>query len=185
MNDTFAHSNEPASSAAELAERSHEQNPNFYEIETELKEALALAETATDADVQLIVQSYLTAADYKRDRMTAVIRRLEAEQEICEQEIRRFRARKDAVNNAERRLKGYVIAVMQSIGETKLKGNTSTLTIQRSPAHVEILEPTLIPAEYKIIRYEIDRIKLRGDLKHGKEVPGAELVDNQVYLRIR
>jgi len=185
MNDTFAHSNESVSSAGELAEQPHERNPNFFEIESELKEALALAETATDADVQLIVKAYLTAAADKRDRMTAVIRRLKAEQEICEQEIRRFRARKEAVGHAEQRLTGYVIAVMQSIGETKLKGATSTLTLQHNPASIEITDSTLIPAEYKIIRYEIDRIKLRGDLKDGKPVPGAELVDNQVHLRIR
>lgn len=185
MSENSKHSSESGNSGGELAGQSHERNPNFYEIETELKEALALAETATDFDVEEIVKAYLTAAAGKRDRMATVIRRLEAEQEICEQEIRRLRARKDVLGNAEQRIRRYVIAVMQSIGETKLKGETCTLAIQKNPASVEILDSTLIPAEYKIIRHEIDRIRLRNALKDGKDIPGASLRDDQLSLRIR
>lgn len=68
----------------------------------------------------------------------------------------------------------------------KVQGNLFTVTIQKNPQSVNILNEDLIPEKFKITKTttSIDRRELLAALKEGQAVEGAEIKQTE-SLRIR
>ena len=91
----------------------------------------------------------------------------------------RLQSRIDAHRNAIRRA--------MEVGEIKsLQTPSGTLSLRNTPRGLEILDEWLIPHEYFVPKDpELDRKKLKDDLKNGKEIPGCVLDNGSVTLSIR
>lgn len=100
----------------------------------------------------------------KVDGIYEVISRMKSEQDRLKSEIDNFTAKKKALENAEQRLKDYVVFAMDQDGNVKLQGNRYTLQMQSrelikvkpftslsTTQYVELntLSPGVVKREYK------------------------------------
>ncbi|MEM5769208.1 MAG: siphovirus Gp157 family protein, partial [Bacillota bacterium] len=69
-------------------------------------------------------------------------------------------------------------------GIDKVKTPAFTVSLQKSPAAVQISDSTMIPAEFTIVKYDLDKKRIGEALKAGQEIPGAMLTQGR-HLRIR
>jgi hypothetical protein len=68
----------------------------------------------------------------KTDSFTAVVRRLETEAALCNQEVARYRARQASIENARVNLKAYALRVMQDQDIQSIKTPLTTLRRQKN-----------------------------------------------------
>lgn len=165
---------------------------SLWDHERRLHEALdELAEAEREgrdpADAMLaIVRDYTLTAAEKRDRMTAFLVECDTRAAMYAGEIERLKARKSALENAAGRLRGYIVSVMQAFGSRKLEGLTSTLTLQKNPARVEVSGP--VPGEYERVipeQREPDKVAIKRALQKGEAIPNCRLVEGDERLVIR
>src|ERR1043166_3284148 len=116
--------------------------PSLMESEHDLMQALmAIAEAedegreVTDSEMLAVRQATLGTLQ-KRDALAFFLREIEYKSELYEAEIDRMKARKSALDNAGRRLKGYIMLVMGQVGVKSLEGQTSKMVLQRNPPSV-------------------------------------------------
>lgn len=114
--------------------------------------------------------------------VAAVIKTLEYWQESIETEIGRLEAiRKRAIKGKEL-LKNRLSEAMQQFGIERIFTNTMTVSL-RAADSVEITDERLIPAEYlDPVPPKVSKLRIKGDIKAGMDVPGAELVTKKHLL---
>lgn len=135
------------------------------------------------------VNEYALAAAEKRDATAAVLRRLDAEIEYADAEIKRLQALKHSREANAARLRGMILTVMREHGVEKIRGNTTTFSVVQNPPSVEVDDTCgALPQEFvRVIpaSEEPDKVKIREALKSGQTVPGARLVQGSYRLVIR
>lgn len=100
----------------------------------------------------------------------------------------RLKAKRQAAENRVTRLKSLMKLVMDTAGEKKLPCGTFTVSIQKNPESVVMDEQYIenIPEAYlKIKEPEIDRVKLKVDLKAGVNLEGIAHLEQTESVRIR
>jgi len=122
----------------------------------------------------------------KAESICKVIKSIELEAKGIKEEEKRLSDRRKALENNVKNLKEYLDGSMKSAGIKKIKGNIFTLSIQKNPLSVNILDKNSIPSLYKeeIISIKIDKAAIKEILKNGEGVPGARLEQGE-SLRIR
>lgn len=125
-----------------------------------------------------------------RDKVEGIgkwIRNLAAREAGLKQELDRLTARKQAVDNLQKRLKEYVKQCMEIAGEKKLEYDSFTIAIQKNPPSVDIQNEGTLQGKYiTIIPEQLvpDKKAIIADLKAGVEVEGCALTQG-THLRIR
>lgn len=106
--------------------------------------------------------------------------------EAIDTQIKRLQAMKKAKENNLKRFKDYVKSNMEKLNLPKIQTELGTINIVKSKATVEISNEDKIPAKYKTIKQEIsiDKNAIAKDIKDGKEVKGATLIEDNTYLKI-
>lgn len=100
----------------------------------------------------------------------------------------RLKARRKAMENTRDRMKVVMQTAMETAGEKKIKGQIFTISIQANPESVVLDESYIenIPPEYlKVKDPEIDKAKLKEDLKNGVNLEGIAHLEQNYGLRIR
>jgi hypothetical protein len=90
----------------------------------------------------------------KTDAIAAVLRRMEAEEQLIKSEEARLHGRRKTLESAGKWLRGYVLSVMQRNGVKQLKTTTNTLFPRGSEA-VVILDEAKVPPQYKRVTVTI------------------------------
>jgi hypothetical protein len=140
-----------------------------------------------DADLQVIqdtLEAIEGAIEDKVHSTAALVRTIDATADMVDAEIERLRKRRDALNNRAQSIKVYIQQQLEKAGIDKVKTPAFTVGLQNSPAAVQINDPAAIPAEFQIIKYDIDKKRISETLKAGGIVPGAILTQGR-HLRIR
>ena len=104
------------------------------------------------------------------------------------EEEARLKAKRQAAENRVTRLKSLMKLVMDTAGEKKLPCGTFTVSIQKNPESVVMDEQYIenIPEAYlKIKEPEIDKAKLKEDLKAGVVLEGIAHLEQTESVRIR
>lgn len=126
---------------------------------------------------------------YKAEAYAKFILKLESESEQAAAEIKRIQALKKAKENTVLRLRESLLAALMVFTEEDAKGirryetPLAKLSTRKSQA-VEVLDETVLPAEFWVIKKEVSKSTISQAIKDGAEVPGAQLKDN-VSLSIR
>jgi hypothetical protein len=192
-----------------------EQKVTLYDIEAGLAEAAAaldetlelLEQSPDDAelkaradDLGAVCGTYLTEAPAKRDRVAAFIQAVEAQIELCKAEKARINARQQQIERMLEGLKNHFVVVMHVLGTRKLEGNTSVLSLRKSPDKLEISSTDDIPAQFLTIEPpppqpppKVDRAALAKYIKElkkdpwetGDPVPGVHIVPGGDTLQVR
>ena len=126
---------------------------------------------------------------HKAEAYAKFILKLESEAEQAAAEIKRIQALKKAKENTVARLKETLLAALMVFTEEDAKGirryetPLAKLSTRKSQA-VEVLDETILPAEFWVIKKEVSKSTISQAIKDGEEVPGAQLKEN-VSLSIR
>lgn len=141
----------------------------------------------TQEEIQEQGNDLALALKNKSTSIIGYVRNSELMSEAIKNEIDRLTAMKKAVDNRIDKFKEYVKENMQHLEIDKIETELGTLSIAKNPASVEIYDETLITDEYKKekITISIDKTAIKNDLKLGKEVQGARLVEDKTSLRIK
>ena len=156
----------------------------LYELTAQWANLLELAEQVEPEALKDTLDSIEDAFDDKVENTAKVIKSLEADVESIENEVRRLTARKSALKNNVVNLKQYLQDEMEKVGKTKVKGSLFNVGIQNNPPSLRLAE------EFENQRYLVevipkyDKKAILADLKAGKEIDGAEVVQGR-SLRIR
>ena len=125
----------------------------------------------------------------KAEAYAKFILKLESEAEQAAAEIKRIQALKKAKENTVARLKETLLAALMVFIEEDAKGirryetPLAKLSTRKSQA-VEVLDETILPSEFWVIKKEVIKSSISQAIKDGAEVPGAQLKDN-ISLSIR
>ena len=116
------------------------------------------------------------------------IRQMESDINGIDTETKRLQDRKAVLKNTIERCKNVMQMAMETAGEKKVKGQIFTISVQANPESVVLDESYIenIPPEYlKVKDPEIDKAKLKEDLKNGVNLEGIAHLKQNYGLRIR
>lgn len=153
---------------------------NLYELTTEAIELASILENeelTPELEERLkINQNELQA---KSINYAKLIRNIEAENEMLDNEIKRLKAMKEARERNLDRLKSNVLAAMQAAGVEKIESPIFKLSVRRSEA-VEVSMVELLPDEFTTIKTTVNpnKVAIKNAIKEGKSVTGATIVEN-------
>ena len=148
--------------------------PSIYEFTQSFSTLWALLEDETVED-SVLEEAFANLTDdlkTKLENCCKFIKNEEADIAGIEEEEKRLKAKKAAAKNRVSRLKVLMKNVMDVAGEKKLPCGTFTVSIQKNPESVVMDEQYIenIPERYlKHQEPEIDKAKLKEDLKNGDE----------------
>lgn len=120
----------------------------------------------------------------KAENIVKLIRSVEAEVKAYKDEEDRLSTRRKTLENKVISLKEYLESSLKAIGKQEIKGKLFTLKIQRNAPSVVIDDYNTIPKEYLKVVEEVDKKKIKEDLKNGVDIPGVKLEATE-SLRIR
>ena len=162
---------------------------NLYELTQEYVEFAALLDDP-DWDEDSVLEKLAEIdddIDTKADSYARVIRNLEAEQEICKREAKRFSERAKAKENQINRLKRSLESAMLACNKPKIKTDLFSLYISNNPPSL-VLDAGLddIPVAYLVEQEpKIDKARIKEDLKAGADLTGIAHLEVTESLRIR
>lgn len=125
--------------------------------------------------------------DEKADSYAKIIRRMEGDEKIIQEETRRLKDRATAIANRRGRMKASLEEMMRATGRMKFKTALFSFNIQKNggAAPLILLTPAdQIPAEWRKPG-EPDTVRMRQALERGEACPFAVLGERGESLRIR
>lgn len=162
---------------------------NIYELTSGIQMLWDLMDQGELDDDTLIdaMENSQEELNIKLENYCKFIKNLEADIAGLKEEEKRLAARRKTMENTIERAKAAMQWAMNAAGEKKVKGNLFTISLQANPEKVvlETEDINSIPADYiRMKEPEIDRAKVKEDLKAGVELSFAHLEQTE-GLRIR
>lgn len=167
---------------------------SIYEITNQFPFLKTLEESG-EIDAESIKGALEVAKEELADKLEdycKVIKNFEAEIAGLKAEEKRLKERRQVKENAIDRMKEAMKmsleTALEDSPEKKMTCGTFTCAIQNNPESLILDEEHLekIPMEYlKFTEPEIDRAKMKADLKAGKKLDGLAHLESSTSLRIR
>lgn len=163
---------------------------NIYELTADIQLLWNLMDEGEIDDETLIdaMQNSQEELSYKLEGYCKFIKNLEAEVKAFKEEEQRLAARRKTRENTIERAKKAMQTAMEAAGEKKIPCGVFTVSLQKNPEKVKLDEDDIrnIPTEYlKYKEPEIDKAKIKEDLKAGKNLEGLAHLEQDEGLRIR
>ena len=163
---------------------------NIYELTESIKLLWDLMDQG-ELDDDVLNDAMMNSQEDLKDKLEGYckfIRQMESDVDGISSEIKRLQDRKAVLKNTIERSKKVMQMAMETAGEKKVKGQIFTISIQANPESVVLDAQELenIPDEYlKIKDPEVDKAKLKEDLKNGVNLEGIAHLEQNYGLRIR
>jgi DNA repair exonuclease SbcCD ATPase subunit len=156
----------------------------LYELAQNYAHLLEMAEEMDPEVLKDTLSSIQEEIEDKAENIAKLIRNLEADAKIIREEEKRLAERRQSIEKKIDYLKQYLQEQLEVAGLQKVKRATITVSIQYNPPSVEIADENLIPSDYKIPQFKIDKKSIMERLKNGEEIPGCSLKQTK-GVRIR
>lgn len=166
---------------------------NLYELTGKYQELLNYAQSVdfTDEDNAEALSNTLDAIEdsieVKAESIAHVIKQLEYDELIVNEEIKRYQKKKKALVNNQKRLKEYLQSAMEFVEKDKIKTPKFSIHIQNNPPKLVVEDESEIPEAYWVEQPpKLNKRLLLQDLKEEDypEFKGARVVQER-GLRIR
>ena len=163
---------------------------NIYELTESIRLLWDLMDQG-ELDDDVLKDAMMNSQEDLKDKLEGYckfIRQMESDVDGISVEIKRLQDRKAVLKNTIERSKKVMQMAMETAGEKKVKGQIFTISIQANPESVVLDESYIenIPPEYlKVKDPEIDKAKLKEDLKNGVNLDGIAHLKQNYGLRIR
>lgn len=146
-----------------------------------------LVELEDDLDPTLFHDTLDSITDSIEDKAVGyakVINQFASDVKQLKAEEERLAKRRVTLDNKIKILKDALTEAMQATNNRKFKTPEFTIYLQKNPPKMIIPDEGKVPAGYLRTVMQIDKEKLKADLKAGKEISGASLVQEE-SLRIK
>ena len=164
---------------------------SIYEITSDIAFINQMLEADGEVDEEALKGALEVSKEdlvFKLEDYCKVIKNFEAVISGLKDEEARLKAKRQSYENTIDRMKKAMQNAMETVGETKLPCGTFTVAIQKNPESVvfDVDDIGLIPEAYwKVKEPEVDRTKVKNDLKAGKDLSGIAHLESTYGLRIR
>jgi predicted RNase H-like nuclease (RuvC/YqgF family) len=152
---------------------------NLYELTSELKSFYEKIENGEELTEEMENALVLTEQNLQTKAIDYgyVIKSLDAEMEMFDNEIKRLQERRKQLAKTQDMLKDRLTGAMQEFGITEMKGRTIKLSFRKSES-VDVYNVDALPEEFKRtkITIEPDKVAIKEALKNGEVVEGATLL---------
>lgn len=161
----------------------------LYEISAALEAAIEGGYTVDEETGEIAfspddVERLAQMRDEKLEACGLYIKNAESEAKAIRDEEKALAERRRSLERKAERLREYVLGDLLAHG-----GEVDTPRVHmkpaRKPASVEVLDETMLPAEFVRVKYEADKASIRRVLSEGRDVPGAKLSDETYRLSLR
>lgn len=157
----------------------------LYELTSSYQQVLEIAEQLDAETLKDTLDSINDAVEQKVENTAFVVKQLEANISVIDEEIKRLQAMKGTQTNNVKSLKLYLQESMEKVGLDKVQGKLIKIAIQNNPHSVEVLDENVIPKNYFVEQNpKLDKKAILADLKSGAQVEGVEIKQTR-SLRIR
>lgn len=162
----------------------------FEKLCFELQETLEDEGRNISDEEKKIIQEFYTennqALDGKLENTARFIANLKGEAAMLDEELKRLQKRKKAAENLSDTLKFNLDFILKKLGIRERKVGIFKFAIQKNVPTLIIDNPELVPDEYKTAIINIDKTKIKNDLKDGMKLPdGAVHFEQSESLRIK
>lgn len=159
---------------------------SLFDLSTDYQQVYDLISEQEDEQIlKDTLASINDAIEDKADGYVAVIKTLEGDNKVIDEEIKRLRQRKTSNQNGVKRLKESLQEVMEQTGKEKFKTALNSYSIANNPPSLDITDESLIPKQYYIEQQpKLDKKELLKVVKDGLEIKGVELKQSR-SLRVR
>lgn len=157
----------------------------LFELTQSYQQVLEIAEQLDAETLKDTLDSINDAVEQKVENTAFVVKQLEANISVIDEEIKRLQAMKGTQTNNIKSLKLYLQESMEKVGLDKVQGKLIKIAIQNNPQGVEVLNENVIPKNYFVEQKpKLDKRAILADLKSGAQVEGVEIKQSR-SLRIR
>jgi len=129
------------------------------------------------------------AFNIKVENVAKIIKESDYEVGVIKQELTRLSSRKNTLEKQIDWLKNYLQTEMQVANTDKIQGEILTVSLQKSPPSVKVIDANLVPQNFRRIipeTFEIDKDKILTAVKAtGESIDGVEIINDKKTLRIR
>lgn len=153
--------------------------PTLYELKTDYLRLLELEEEVDPEAFQDALDNLTDEINTKAENIAAVLKQMEADANMLKDEEARLKKRRIAIENNHKRLKEYLKNELEVMDIEKVKTPKFTITVRNNPVKVVIKDEDLIPADYKIPKYSVDKKTLKEALLNGEDIKGVELIQEK------
>jgi len=158
---------------------------NLFQITSKARElsfALESGELTDELENELVINQ--TELQEKAINYGYVVRSLESDVSIIEDEIKRLTALKKAKTGAIDRMKESVLNAMLIYGIEKVTSPTLNLSVRNNPESVDIPMSELLDAKFLVTKTTVspDKVSIKKAIQNGENVEGATLVRTQSLL---
>jgi hypothetical protein len=155
---------------------------NLFQITSKARElsfALESGELTDELENELVINQ--TELQEKAINYGYVVRSLESDVSIIEDEIKRLTALKKAKTGAIDRMKESVLNAMLIYGIEKVTSPTLNLSVRNNPESVDIPMSELLDAKFLVTKTTVspDKVSIKKAIQNGENVEGATLVRTQ------
>ena len=156
---------------------------NLFQITNEMQSIMnELIENGGELTPQLQSMLTITESQLKEKAVNyaMVIRSMDYETNVIDEEIKRLQGLKKSRQNAMERLKSVLTNAMEQCDMDAIETPTNKISFRKSQS-LQILDETLVPKQYKtqVITTKIDKNAIKQDMKNGITVDGVELITNK------
>ena len=156
----------------------------LYELTSSYEQLLEMAEQFDEETLRDTLESINEAIETKVENTAYVIKSLEANVKIIDEEVKRLQAMKSTQQRNIKSLKEYIQESMEKVGLGKIEGSLIKVSIQNNPPSIRLDDDFKIGKYLVSVEPKFDKKAILSDLKQGLDVPGAEIVQGK-SIRIR
>jgi hypothetical protein len=158
---------------------------NLFQITAKARElslALESGELTDELENELVINQ--TELQEKAINYGYVVRSLESDVSIIDEEIKRLTALKKAKTGAIDRMKESVLNAMLIYGIEKVASPMLNLSVRNNPESVDIPMTELLDAKFLVTKTTVspDKVAIKKAIQNGENVEGATLVRTQSLL---
>jgi hypothetical protein len=147
----------------------------------EIESSIEMAGGEVTLNDEVVIEALTEALTTKADGVVEYIKSKEATLDTINQRIKEFTELKGREQKKLMQFNEYVVTCMDMMGVDKIEGNLAKVSIRKPVKVVNITSEKLLDSQYikeKVIS-RIDKDKIKDELKLGKAVEGAELIDGK------
>lgn len=157
----------------------------LYDLTSDYVQLLDMAEQLDPDTFKDTLESIQESIEDKVENTAKLIKSIEADVSAIKAEEKRLKERRQVLETKIDSIKNYLKEQLELAGIDKVKRPTITVSIQKNPPSVKVIDEKLIPSSFMIQQEpKLDKKAILQNLKEGKTVPGVELIHGR-GLRIK
>lgn len=160
---------------------------SMYELSNDYNGLMEYADSIDPDDEQVFLdtlEAVLGAIDLKMDDYAVVMGHMKEREDLIDNEIKRLKARKDAIKNNRTRMNERLYEVMITTDRRKVTTDLHTFSIRKNGGKLPLVITGDVPDNFQKVIYEPDNERIREALDNGEALDFAHYGERGEYLKI-